>query len=729
MASPLNLTYFGFGSGLPSIDGTVRNYRVTNNKAVLSLFSRGVGQFSPYPTSVDKKSGNVTSINNAAGIHNDDMHDTSISSIVQYCNSHPGMELDFADFAYLKNVGVYPNNRLIIARRFPSPIGSDLTAVKVQPLSTLISWMNEEDADAISIKFNEVYGDGEANFTQVLNDIGSDLKASSDQTAAGNLGNIVGKAFDILPFPGFMEGVINQVMNEMGLTEHGFGNSPFGNPNIIAQSRIRKTQDFSQSGSGLEGKFNIKMVVEYEQKFINGVDPTLVYLDIIQNALSFGTSDSSFRFNTAFGEGVEGVIKDMISGDIALVFSALVKLVQSILNAIVKVVSDLAEAFLQGPEEDGEDDLDSGTIIDMFAEAIKRTFGHVISKYKIRLLGIVNALTGAPSTPWHVTIGNPRKPFFSSGDMECTDVTLTLGKTLAFNDLPSSVKLTVNFTSARNLGAQEIFNRFNTGKGRSYARTKLTFEEHPDPQFTDVQVDTEAAQANAVAAGQSGSNAGGGSVSNTGTSASTQQFLSVGSYTFKEIIDDYKIKGDMGGTNWLQYSGPAITSGVKDNTNPEVSNTPVNNLSNQSSTNTGNTGQVGVVTPISGTPSPSTTTGLTVSGQTGSGGGTPSLTPEQLAAAEKAKQIQILEGQFADVSSQLSFLSPEIIEIKFYKAGRTIGVVTSDKGLSDVKNTDEYKALSLASDSVQSTSRGNPKYEQLMKKKNEIEGKIKNLKG
>jgi hypothetical protein len=123
---------------------------------------------------------------------------------------------------------------------------------------------------------------------------------------------------------------------------------------------------------------------------------------------------------------------------------------------------------------------DANTIFKSVEKAFSATVGHVVSKYKLRLMGIANALTGSPSTPWHITIGNPKRPMFSSGDMYTKEVTLTLGKTLAFNDLPSSIKIEFSLTNARPLGASEIFNRLNTGRGRSYKRLQQSFAEAPD---------------------------------------------------------------------------------------------------------------------------------------------------------------------------------------------------------------------------------------------------------
>jgi hypothetical protein len=563
MASPLNLTNLTpTDVGMPSIGGTNRTYKVLSGKGIRSLFSMGVGQFSPFPTGVEPQSGNTTGISSAADVHKDEIYDTSITSLVDYFKQFPSMKLDYADFAYLKNVGVYPNNRLIIARRFGGGVSNDLTAVSSSPLSTLISWVGE-DADFIEIKYNEEWTAAEADFESVLNDIGEDVKASQDITQP-NIGSLAKRAFDILPLPGFMEGLQYQVMKNMGLTDAGIGNSPLGNPNMIAEAMRRKTVDFKSGDSGLVAKFSVKMTVEYEQKFINGIDPTLVYMDIIQNALTFGTSDSAFKYSSAFGSGVTGIIRDLISGDIGAIFKALAGFVSSLLSAIGQLIDKFVDILITPEGKDTKEPNDKQLKIDIAAflkEAFASTVGHVVSKYKVRLVGIANALTGSPSTPWHITIGNPKKPLFSSGDMLCSDVTLTLGKTLAFNDLPSSIKLDLNFTSARNLGAQEIFNRFNTGRGRSYVRLNKSFVEAPDAVFA--------------------------------TSSKIEELYLTASQTnnavspvkVNTVNDPYLIdwKNENQGTDYLLWGGnPPAPITNTDNTNPDVQNSGGGNLSNQS---------------------------------------------------------------------------------------------------------------------------------------------------
>jgi len=111
------------------------------------------------------------------------------------------------------------------------------------------------------------------------------------------------------------------------------------------------------------------------------------------------------------------------------------------------------------------------------SEKLIKTLGKgIIAKYKVRIASVISAWTGSSSAPWHVTIGNPKKPFFSSGDMVCESVTLKFGAVLSFNDLPSTIDVKIKLKPARNLGLQEIFERFNTGAGRSYIALSDSFE-------------------------------------------------------------------------------------------------------------------------------------------------------------------------------------------------------------------------------------------------------------
>lgn len=484
MPSPLGLL-----TSTSNSSPNVGQYQVLSGKAVKSIF--GNAQFSPFPSGDPDGSGNVTKMKTAAENQSDEIYDVSIQSIVDYTANHTAMKLTYADFAYLKDVGVYPNNRLIVARRFSQPVRNDLTQVKAPPMATLVSYVKDENF--LDISFSENWVDADATFQGILNDIGTDLTSGNSDNPT-NLGDVMAGGAGVVPLPGFTEGLQYLVMSKMGITDNnGIGNHPLGNPNLIREAMRRKTVSKDNIDSGLSFKVQIQMKIEYEQKFISGLDPTLVYLDILQNVLTFATSDSIFQFNGNFATGGKEFVDNLISGDPAAIMKSIAQFTAALVSAVTEVLDFLVNAEADKKDDAAEQNQDQNqdkpaaedegpslleNLADRVKTILKTTIGTIISKYKIRILGVINALTGSPSGPWHITIGNPKRPIFCSGDMVMkTDVKVTFGKTLAFNDLPASIMVDCTFDNARNLGAQEIFDRLNTGKGRSYIRIQKSFVE------------------------------------------------------------------------------------------------------------------------------------------------------------------------------------------------------------------------------------------------------------
>jgi hypothetical protein len=498
-SSPLN---FGFSSNENSTN-LMPNYKLIdpkNNGAIKSIF--GNTKFIPFPTGVDQGKGNPKKgvkgypgyvdasydykpgTGDATGglgqnrnrMHNDDVYNISIGEIIDYTNrtGYKSMKLTAAHFAYLKDVGVYPNNRLMVARRFASPVGNDLTAVTSEPLASLISWL-PNDGEYLDISFGEHWDQAAGSFEDVLNSIGKDTTLSADN-AAGNseLGKQFYQGFNIIPFPGLMEGLQRDVMSKLGIIDDKDPTIlPQGNPNLIKNAMQRRVVQKGQAGSGLKCKFSIKMKVEYEQKYINGLDNTLSYFDLIANVLSFATSDSQFMYNKIYAGGATGILSKLISGDISAVISSITDFIHAFTDALLeqakKIATQIKDATTGTSKTKGSQ-TDSG-----LQDIMKKTVGAVVGKYKMAILGIISSLTGQPSTPWHITIGNPKRPVFSSGDMLMEEVQLKLGSVLAWNDLPSTISVEFTLTNARPIGAQEILNRLNTGKGRSYVRIMPDF--------------------------------------------------------------------------------------------------------------------------------------------------------------------------------------------------------------------------------------------------------------
>ena len=428
-------------------------------------------------------------------LHNNDVYDTSVLNIIQKLSGTKAA-LKPQDFAYLKDLGVYPNNRLMVARRFHSPSGDNIMVKSKSkkysgPMAVLISWVPEGD-NFVDITFGEHWTEARADFTGMLNSLGDDFKAKAFGDRLSQFGGAV-------PLPGFTEIFQRWFLSELGLLESSAANSiPAGNPNLIKEAKVRKTVGYSEAGSGLMAKVSIKMTCEYEMKFISGIDPTIVWMDLLGNIMRFGTSDSS---NYGLSQKVAAkiskwannpytLIDDVVSGIASAISKAksdLIAAIKSIWTAATEAAQQLSDGSSSGDgKEKSERDvaMDAANAAYEMGEKLingliklgKKVIVASVMKYRVEVLGIVNALTGNPSTPWHITIGNPMRPVFCSGDMYTQEVQLVLGPTLAFNDLPSNITVTFTLQNARSLGLQEIMAKFNSGYLRTVDTQRSFYE-------------------------------------------------------------------------------------------------------------------------------------------------------------------------------------------------------------------------------------------------------------
>ena len=428
-------------------------------------------------------------------LHNNDVYDTSILNIVEK-TSGSAAALRPSDFAYLKNLGVYPNNRLIVCRRFGGPQIDNIFGIKSNPIVVLISWRIPGE-DFLDISFGEQWEAAQADFTDIVNGIGQDILKMSP------LGDAGGEMFSAIPLPGWSETLTRIVLAKIGVYEKNAGGDrlPAGNPNLIKEAKRRKTVAQGEAGSGLDCKVSIKVTVEYEQKFISGIDPTIVYMDILQNALRFGTSPSdNYGLRGGFGADIIAAVKnpkilltkvvDALRNAVNEVKATVMKFFKEFVDEAAAASAEADAAVAAGgeeedPEESGkpdpaelqkeadekkkaaEDAKKGSDLFTTFFDTIGSALSKTVNKYEQAVKGVVYALTGMASTPWHVTIGNPLRPIFCSGDMYTTTVQLTMGSTLAFNDLPANIKIDFTLENARPWGLQEIMAKFNTGNVRS----------------------------------------------------------------------------------------------------------------------------------------------------------------------------------------------------------------------------------------------------------------------
>ncbi len=517
IGSPLglfNLTSRANASGNSTFNGgNSRNVNVANynNSKAGSLFT-GKRILRAFPNIKQTKEGNYDTAGNGdvdyeglkngtpgadgysmKGLHSNNVYDTSILNIIESLSGTKAA-LRPSDFAYLKDVGVYPNNRLMIARRFGGAIDDNIMTKKkdteVGALATLISWQPPGN-DFLSITFGEKWTDAAADFKDILNRIGGDFSKGG----TSKLGDMIGGGAGIIPLPSFTEIFQRELFSSLGILEKlEAGNEiPSGNPNLIKEAKRRTLVPYDASGSGLMCDVSIAMTCEWELKFISGIDPTIVWMDILSTIARFGTSPS-FKYGASktFADKVSVWMNNpnrLVSDVIASLTQTLTDKKDELVNTISSIVDGMKPQVDPDPAAATElaaaakekansltDLLNPTKIIDELGNYANSISKGIALKYRVEIIGVMAALSGVASTPWHITIGNPMRPIFCSGDMLTQSVVITLGSELAFNDLPSSIKVTFALSNARPWGMQEIISKFNSGYLRTIDSQKTFYE-------------------------------------------------------------------------------------------------------------------------------------------------------------------------------------------------------------------------------------------------------------
>jgi hypothetical protein len=404
-----------------------------------------------------------------------------------------------ADFAYLTDLGVYPLNRLVILRRFPegSVVPGNLSEWGKngpEPIATVIGWVKEGTDDLFSIGFNEVWSRQTETLDKVFNHI---FKEEFSH-----------KLENVMSVPGWSQGFLWGFLNKMGMANeaYSFNNVPQGDPNVLKTSLMR---DIYQQG--LETTFNMTVNTEYEQKFINGVDPSKAMLDIIDNLTRFGTSEMSYYLKPD-SKMMKNLIKAINSSGNKSNLDNWVAFIKTLFEAffvgIQATITDLKQ-FFDKPKEtpttttNGNPSNESTTNESTTGDSSKKPqdelkpietasnllnvgreiynfFGNTllagtINKYRWPIRGSLSLMTGLPSTPWHMTIGNPYHPVISLNNVQVDGVTITPNTEMGFGDMPTRLKVSITLKIGRPLGKQEIDRIFNNNYRRVY--TKATIED------------------------------------------------------------------------------------------------------------------------------------------------------------------------------------------------------------------------------------------------------------
>ena len=378
--------------------------------------------------------------------------DISLASIIDWTQKNfPAMKLNYANLAYHKDVKVYPANRLMVLRRFPGAVNDNLFNTEISPLHTMCTFYDFDNLP-LKITFNEKWEQFSGSFLDVLSDV---IGIHVDQIPG------VGGAINMGASSNLAQDIFTKIAQKLNIVSEG--GMPYGDPNIVYDAAVR-TADGEKLKSGLANSITVTFNATYILSEINGIDAKAAMLDLIGTATAMGSSNSRFYITGAGANVLSNLMTQMEQGNVDGLFSEMVEALSDIIKEAAKKLVDGAKKLASDAKTDGALNAVIGTLKDIGSTLLKQRY----SRYKWRMQGVLGALSGMSTAPWHITMGNPKFPWFTIGNLYIESATLDFGGELAYNDMFTELKVSYTFKNGRPLGANEIQSLFNSGRGRIY---------------------------------------------------------------------------------------------------------------------------------------------------------------------------------------------------------------------------------------------------------------------
>ena len=381
----------------------------------------------------------------------------------------------YSDFMYCKHLGKVPNNYMVTLRRFPLPVDdyigafgesveqrSARVANNAACIGCMVTWMGvsgNELNNILRYNYNMPFKFEEAEWQQ---------KNTDADTNIGMLNSMM-SVFDSTYRAQYQNGTASTAGN--AFFEHigikGLGDAPYKNH---AGFRDEKTKvwgpidsvrsTYVRADKGLNFDQKITLVFEYELKSYNGINGKQAMLDLISNILNVTYTTGSF-----WGGGIKG-----FGAHQSNIFANLnvFKARGGFTNFIDAFALDLhnfsSEIKSWSTGDPGQD------LKNLLNEVGGMLMSGILNKLGRPQKGMYNALLSpAPIGFWHLTIGNPKRPIMSLGNMIITNTTIEHCGPLGIDDFPTGLKVTVELDRGKPRDLRDIERIYMQGNDRIYS--------------------------------------------------------------------------------------------------------------------------------------------------------------------------------------------------------------------------------------------------------------------
>lgn len=435
----------------------------------------------------------------------------------------------YADFMYCKDLGKISNNHMITLRKFAIPVGDNIfrsTVAKTagegkdDPMSSIgdvgrmITWFDTDDnklSDIMSYEYEASWKKLDAKIQQ--------LDSQEDDEGRGIAGKIINNlspGYNLQSSRGINSGgLLGQLMNSMGIgaNSHEYQHNDVALGRNYDNNKVYTPRDTIQDTHIYEGKLTFKheftLNFSYKLRAYDNINPKSAFLDLLGNILTVTYRKGTFwggksevlgakpnkagwqKYNNvlkglsdAGGDlwknifHLEGANTDGLLGALSQFGSSLLDIVKGAgmdIGGAASSAMQTAKDFLSGNITAGEVMGKVKTSVQAGAQkAADLNLGQVMMgsiKNKLgrpALYAFDSLLTGAKVGLWHVTIGNPKNPIATFGNLIMTNAKITHSGPLGFDDFPTDLHVSVTLKHAMSRDATEISKMYTKGQNGIY---------------------------------------------------------------------------------------------------------------------------------------------------------------------------------------------------------------------------------------------------------------------
>ena len=435
----------------------------------------------------------------------------------------------YSDFMYCKDLGKISNNHMITLRKFAIPVGDNIfrstvttnpSDGKEDPLSSvgdvgrMITWFDTDDnklSDIMSYEYEASWKKLDAKIDQ--------KNSQEDDEGRGIMGKIINNlspGYNLQSAKGLNKGgLIGELMNRVGIgnNTHEYQSNDVALGRNYDNNKVYTPKDTIQDTHIYEGKLTFKheftLNFSYKLRAYDNINPKSAFLDLLGNILTVTYRKGTFwggrneilgaKPNKAGWQKYNNVLKGMsdAGGDL---WKNIFHLEGANTDSILGALGQFGSSFLDIMKGAGFDIGGAGekviqTAKDVFSgnmtvpevidktKTVAQTGAKKIKELNIGqvLMGNINnklgrpalyafdsLLTGAKVGLWHVTIGNPKNPIATFGNLIMTNAKITHSGPLGFDDFPTELHVSVSLKHAMSRDATEISKMYTKGQNDIY---------------------------------------------------------------------------------------------------------------------------------------------------------------------------------------------------------------------------------------------------------------------